>query len=104
MPRIQLSRSVTIGIAKFIDCDFIAPFAERALGELLDISFVHQRDGFALVLQRELNRNAHQALGSGDRNRLDANAGILANLFLRARQHVVVEEVENFLRLGASPA
>ena len=65
LPRIQLSRSVTVCVAELLRGDLIAPLAERALGELLDVALVHQRDGLAAVFERVLDGHAHQALGAG---------------------------------------
>ena len=85
-------------IAKLFRCDFIAPLAESAFGELLDVALVHQRDRLALILDGILNGDAHQPLGAGDGDGLDADAGVRADLFLAA--HVVVQEVDQLLRLG----
>ena len=51
-------------------------------------------------LHRVLDRHAHQALGSGDGNRLDADAGIEADLLLAALQHVFVEELDHLCQVS----
>src|SRR5690606_25233304 len=53
----------------------VAPVAEAALGELHDVALVDQRHARQLVLERVLDRRAHQPLGALDRHRLDAVAG-----------------------------
>ena len=64
--------------------NFIAPLAECALGELLDVALMDQRDGLAALGQRSLDGGAHQALGAEDGDGLDAHAGVGAHLFLAA--------------------
>ena len=51
-------------IAKLFGGKLVSPLAERALGKLLDISFVHQRHRFPSALQSVLDRHPHQPLGS----------------------------------------
>ena len=63
-------------VAEFLHRDFVAPLAKCAFGEFLDIALVHQRDGLAAVLEREADGYAHQPLGSGNGDRLDADAGV----------------------------
>ena len=50
----------------------VAPFAEGALGELLDIAFVDQGDGLAARFQSVADGVAHQPLAAEDGNGLDA--------------------------------
>ena len=71
-------------VAELLGGNFVAPLAEGALGELLDVALVHQGDGLAAGLERVADGIAHQALGAEDRDRLDADAGIAADLFLAA--------------------
>ena len=52
----------------------VAPLPERALGELLDVALVHQGDAAAVVLDGVVDRRAHQPLGAGAADRLDADA------------------------------
>jgi len=96
---IQLSRSVTILSRNSRWRDRI-PLAERAFREFLDVAFVDERDRLELVVESVLDGHAHQALGAGDGNGLDADAGIEANLFLAALQHVFVEELDQLGALG----
>ena len=89
-------------VAEFFGGEFVSPLAERAFGELLDVAFVHERDGLASVLERVLDGHADQALGSGHRDRLDADAGVEANLLLAALEHVFVEELDQAGAVGSS--
>ncbi len=91
---IQLSRSVTTWLRNSCGGEFVSPLAERAFGELLNVAFVHERDRLALVFERVLDGHADQALGAGDGDRLDADAGVEADLLLAAFQHVFVEEFD----------
>ena len=54
-------------------------------------------------LERVLDRIAHQPLGAEDRDRLDADARVGADLLLAALEQVVVEELDELLRLRACP-
>src|SRR6266478_310223 len=76
----------------------IAPVAERALGKLLDVALVHQRNALLVVRQRVLDGPAHQPFRPRWRNRLDAHAGVPANLLLAILQHFVVQKFEELLR------
>src|SRR2546427_6903017 len=60
------------------------------------------RYALALVRQSVLDGAAHQAFRSRRRNRLDAHAGIPANLLLAVFQHFVVQKLEEFFRFGRS--
>ena len=91
-------------VAELLRRDFVAPLAEGALGELLDVALVHQGHGLAAVLERVRDGVAHQALGAEDRDGLDADARVFANLLLAALEHVVVEEVDELLALRGFPA
>ncbi len=53
----------------------VAPVAEAAFGELHDVALVHDRHRLAVVVDRVLQRLAHQPLGAFARHRLDADAG-----------------------------
>src|SRR5437868_11876423 len=55
-------------VAKFVLCEFIAPFTKCALGEFLDISFMHERYSLSPIIECKLNRQAYQALGTGHRH------------------------------------
>src|SRR5207245_505328 len=68
----------------------VAPVAESALGELLDVALVHQRDDATFVLQRVPDRPPHQPLGAGGRHGFDPHAGIPPDLLAAALEHVVV--------------
>src|ERR1017187_1684074 len=89
-------------VAEFFGGDFVSPLAECTLSKLLDVALVHQRDAFEAVRDRVLDGHADQALGSGDGNRLDADAGIEADLLLAAFQHVFVEELDQAGAVGSS--
>src|SRR3984885_11603205 len=89
-------------VAKFFGGQLVSPFAERALGKLLDVSLMHQGHALAIGRKRVLNRHADQTLGSGDRNWFDADAGIEPNLLLAALEHVLVEELDQLLALCSS--
>src|ERR1700728_1966726 len=89
-------------VAKFLGGHLVSPLAERAFGKLLNVAFVDQSDGFAARLQSVLDRHAYQALRSGHRDRLDPNAGIEADLFLAAFQHVFIEELDQLGALRSS--
>ncbi len=81
-------------IAELLHRDFVAPFAESALSELLDVALVHQGDGLASCFERGADGVAYQALGAKDGDRLDAHSGVIADLLLAALEQVVVEEVD----------
>ena len=61
----------------------ISGVAEQAFGVLHDVALVHQSDRGLVVINRVLNRLAHQSLSPFDRNRLDADSGRIweADLF-----------------------
>ncbi len=63
---------------------------------------MNERDRLQSVLDRVLDRHPHQALGSRDRDRLDADAGVEANLLLAAFQHVFVQELDQAGAVGSS--
>src|SRR5258708_8730342 len=44
-----------------------------------------------------LDRHTHQPLGAGNGSRLDAYDGVFANAFLCPSQHLIVEEINQFL-------
>ena len=90
-------------VAELLDGHFVAPLAERALSELLDVALVHQRDGLAAGLERVADGVAHQPLGAEDGDGLDAHAGVGADLFLAALEQVVVQERDQPRRIFACP-
>ena len=73
----------------------VAPLAERALGELHDVALVDERHGLAVVLDRVVDRLAHQALAAERRDRLDAEAGVLEEL----GAHLLAQELGELLVL-----
>ena len=99
---IQLSRSVTTLSRNSSVATSYPHWRNAPFGKFLDVAFVHQRDRLAARLERVLDRHAHQALGSGHGDRLDADAGIEADLLLAAFQHVFVEELDQAGAIGSS--
>src|SRR5262249_37305246 len=89
-------------VAKILYRNLVPPLAECPFRKLLDIALVHEGYGLASSLERVLNRHADKALRPCHRDRLDANAGIEANLFLAALQHIFVEELDQTGALGCS--
>ena len=89
-------------VAKLLDGNFVAPLAECAFSELLNIALVHQGDGLAAGLERVADGIPDQPLGPEDRDRLDADARIGANFFLAALQQIVVDELDQPRRIGAA--
>ena len=81
-------------VAKFFCGQFISPLAECAFGKFLDVSLVHQGHALAPTLEGKLDGHAHQALGAGDGDRLDAHSRIQAHLFFSALQHFLIEELD----------
>src|SRR6185437_10766786 len=67
-------------LAELLGGHLVAPVAEGAFGELLDVAFVHQGHDGAPLLDRVLDGLPHQALGAGNGNGLDAHAGVGAHL------------------------
>ena len=57
--------------------ELVAPVAERAFGELLDVALVNERHRLAVVVDRVLDRRADEALGAFERDGLDADRGSL---------------------------
>ena len=104
LPRIQLSRSVTVWSRNSCDGDFVAPLAECALGELLDVALVDQRDGLAARFERVADGVADQPLGAEDGDGLDAHAGVGAHFLLAAFEQIVVEELDEAGGIGCCPA
>ena len=63
---------------------------------------MHQGDALASAGERVLNCHLYQALGSSYGNRLDADAGIKADLLFAALQHVFIQELDKLCGLGSS--
>src|SRR6185437_10023329 len=77
--------------------ELIAPVAESALGELLDVALVDQGDAAAPVVDGVLDGGADQPLRAVLRHRLDADAGALREADLAVRLgEVLLEEREEF--------
>src|SRR5437870_1185692 len=87
-------------VAELLSREVITPLAEGALGELLDIALVHQRDTLLASLKSGLDSHAHQALGSGHGNGFDADPRVQPNLLLAALQHFLVEEIYQLGNFG----
>src|SRR5262249_49897477 len=62
--------------------DLVSPLAESTFGEFLNVAFVHERHRRAIAPKGKLDRTPHQSLRPGDRDRLDADAGVLADTLL----------------------
>src|SRR5580698_621679 len=81
-------------LAEFLRRQFVAPLAERAFGELLNVPLVNERDRLPAILQRVLDGHPDQALGAGNRDRLDTDTRIFADALVGAGQHLVVDEID----------
>ena len=88
--------------AEFFAGEVVAPIAESAFRKFLNVAFVDEGDAGFVVIEGELDGAADQAFCAGGRNGLDADAGIPANLFFAALEHVVVEEFEEFFYFGGA--
>ena len=99
LPRIQLSRSVTVWSRNSSLSNFVSPLAESAFSELLNVAFVHEGDGLAACFERVADGIAYQPLGAEDGDGLDAYTGILTDLFLAAFQQIVVDETDQLRRV-----
>jgi hypothetical protein len=75
---------------------FVAPVAEGALGELLDVALVHDGHRLAVVVDGVLDGGAHQARGALARHRLDADAGGVREADL-LDAHLVLQELDELL-------
>ena len=90
--------------AELLRRDLVAPLAEGALGELLDVALVDQRDGLAACFEGGADGVADQALGAEDGDGLDAHAGVGAHFLLAVLgEQVVVEEIDQPGGVRASP-
>src|SRR4029079_936661 len=63
-------------VAEFLLRELVAPVTKRPFGEFHDVALVHKGHRLAAVVDRVLERHAHQALRAELRHRLHANAGI----------------------------
>ena len=77
--------------------DRVAPVAERALGELHDVALVHERHRRLVVVDRVLERLAHQPVGALARDGLDADARGLREADL-LDPHLLDQEVDHLAR------
>src|SRR5579884_804404 len=84
-------------VTELVARHFIAPLTKCAFSKFLNIAFMHQRHRAPLVLDGMLNGHAHQSLGARNRNRFDANAGIITDSLLGIGQHCVVQEIKQLL-------
>ena len=76
----------------------IAPVAEGAFGELLDVALVDQGQALALVLDRVLEGRADEALRAFLRDRLDADTRGVGEADFRVRlREGLLEHIEEFL-------
>ena len=82
---------------EFCLSQLVAPITEGALCELHDVALVHQRNRRQILINRVLDRLAHQALGALRRDRLDTNAHILWEADLGGA-HLLDDEVDDLLR------
>ncbi len=83
-------------VGELLAHELVAPVAECALGELLDVALVDERDGAALALHRVLDGGAHEALRTRFGHGFDADAGVGPDL----PAVLVVEEVDEAFDLG----
>src|SRR5215469_3726244 len=77
-------------LAELFGRKLISPLAERAFGELLNVTFVDQCDRLKTIVERMLDRHAYQAFSGEHRDRLDAHPRVRAHLFLAALQHFFI--------------
>src|SRR6266700_6601204 len=89
-------------LAEFFGCKFVSPLSERALGELLDVALMYQRDCFASAFERMLNRHAHQAFRGKNRNRFDADSRVGPHLLLATLQHFFIEKFDQLGGFGCT--
>ena len=66
-------------VGELLADELVAPLAERALGELLDVALVHERDRAALAVEGVADGGADEALGAHLRDGLDADARAVAD-------------------------
>ena len=85
-------------VGELLAHEVVAPLAEGALGELLDVPLVHHRHGLALVVQRVLNGGPDEALGPHGRDRLDADARELSD----GPAHLLAQVLGQLLGLGGT--
>ena len=84
-------------LAEFGDCKVVSPIAERAFREFLDVAFVDEGDDRAMIFNGVLDRTPDEALRSGGRHGLDADAGIFPDFLRGTFQHFVVQKINQLL-------
>ncbi|ABA48963.1 Hypothetical protein BURPS1710b_1109 [Burkholderia pseudomallei 1710b] len=84
--------------AEFLLRERIAGVTERTFRELHDVALVDERDRLAVVVDRVLDRLAHEALGAFLRHGLDADARGLREADL-LHAHLFLQELDDLLRL-----
>ena len=77
----------------------VAPVAESALGELLDVALVNERHRLAVIRNRIVERRLHETLRTLDRDRLDADRRRLREADL-LDAHLAQEKRLHLLDLG----
>src|SRR4029079_15096854 len=82
-------------VAEFLLRALVAPVTKRPFGEFHDVALVHKGHRLAAVVDRVLERHAHQALRAELRHRLHANAGIRTD----ALAHLGFQALDDALRL-----
>jgi hypothetical protein len=98
--RKALPRSaVDLDAAEFLLRQLIAPVAEAALGEFHDVPLVHERHAGEAVLDRMLDRGAHESCRALHRHRLHADSARRGEAdFLDA--HFLLQKADQPLGLG----
>ena len=79
--------------AEFILREFVRPVAERALGKFHDVALVDDREALALLLDGVFQRSAHEPLGAGLRDGLDADADGLRRVMCETDLLVFLREI-----------
>ncbi len=103
LPRIQLSRSVTVSCAELLRGNLIAPLAERALGVLHDVSLVYQGHAGRLCFSANSMAMRTRRLVPVIDIGLMPMPESARIFFLVPGQHHIIEEVDKLLGLGQFP-
>src|SRR6187402_418804 len=82
--------------------NLVSPIEEGTFGELLDVALMHDRHHLAVVIDGVLNGCADKALGAVNRDRLDAEARVVAKALFGSGEHLRVHELHELLRFGGA--